>query len=89
MSLPTLRKYICASMTPVKKNTTDAAMEANIDMEAKEAMINIMQTVFTVLQSSIVLGEDTLSKGRRTFLGLLSLFVTDTVKVRPFFLCPG
>jgi hypothetical protein len=48
-------------------------------------MVNIMQTTYTVLQSSPVLGEDTLSKGRKTFQCLCSRFVTDLVKVRYYF----
>lgn len=78
MSLPTLKKHVYASMAPEKKNTNA--------MVTMEAMMNIMQTTFTVLQSSPVL-EDTLSGGRKTFLGLLSCFVTDTVKMIIVFMC--
>lgn len=74
ISLPTLKNYVYATITP-EGNPTAATMEA---------MMNIMQTTFTVLQSSPSLGEDTLSKGRKTFLTLLSHYVTDTAKVRTF-----
>lgn len=70
MSLPTLKKHVYASMG---QGTTGVAK--------MEAMMNIMQTTCIVLQSSPVLGEDTLSKGRNTFLTLLSRFVTETVMV--------
>jgi hypothetical protein len=70
MSLPTLKKFVHNSI--VQGTTAVANMEA---------MLNIMQTTYTVLQSSPVLGDDTLSKGRRTFQGLLSRFVADSVEV--------
>jgi CMP-N-acetylneuraminic acid synthetase len=70
MSLPTLKKFVHSSM--VQSTTAVANMEA---------MMNIMQTTYTVLQSSPILEKDTLTEGRKTFQGLLSHFVTDSTKV--------
>lgn len=70
MSLPTLKKHVYTSMA-----------QGSPAVAKMEAMTNIMQATCTILQSSPILGEDTLCKGRNAFLGLLSYFVTDTVKV--------
>ena len=63
MYLPTLKKHVYASIVPAKKSSATI-----------EAMLNIMQATYTVLQSFPVLGEDSLAAGRRTLLALLSHF---------------
>ena len=73
MSLPTLKSYVYTSMAPG---------EGSADAVGMEAMMNIMQTTFIVLQSSPSLGEDSLSKGCKTILTLLSLFVAERSRAK-------
>ena len=47
-----------------------------------EAMMNIMQATFLVLQSSIVLNEDILTKGQKTFHTLFSLHFKNCKEVK-------
>ena len=74
MSLPSLKKYIYASIAP--GNTADSTII--------EAMMNIMQATSTVLQSLPHL-DDTISMGVKTFLALFSQFVTVEVNINFYY----
>lgn len=69
MSLPLLKQENIYSVS--------VAAASDISNAAKmETMMNVMQATFVTLQSSSMLDQDTLSRGRQIFLSLDKLEVT-------------
>lgn len=73
MTLPTLKQYIYYSFcVPEPGGSTAGVMEA---------MMNVTQATFVILQSAPNLDRDILSKGLQTFLTLFSRYFKETMKV--------
>ena len=51
-------------------------------MEVVEARLNVMQTVFLVIQTSFSLGTDILQKGQQIFQTLFGRHFTNTLEVQ-------
>ena len=58
-----------------------AVLESEGELKMVEAKLNVMQTVFLAIQTSLSLGEDILEKGKQIFQTLFSRHFTDTLEV--------
>lgn len=76
MTLSMLKQNVYMALEPQRSEG-----EVGKEMEVLEARLNVMHTVFLVLQTSFSLGDDILLKGQQMFQTLANKHFTESLEV--------